>query len=83
MEQHGKTIDVMCLGIFVADALAKPITRIPDWRQLELVDQVELHTGGCANNTGIGLARLGFRVGCMGKVGNDGMQASAHRLRLL
>jgi len=72
MNQPDKTIDVMCLGIFVADALAKPIKRIPDWRQLELVDQVQLHTGGCANNTGIGLARLGFKVGCMGKVGNDG-----------
>jgi sugar/nucleoside kinase (ribokinase family) len=72
MEQTNKTLDVMCLGIFVADALAKPIKRIPDWRQLELVDQVELHTGGCANNTGIGLARLGLKVGCMGKVGTDG-----------
>jgi sugar/nucleoside kinase (ribokinase family) len=72
VQEQDKTLDVMCLGIFVADALAKPITRIPDWRQLELVDQVELHTGGCANNTGIGLARLGFRVGGMGKVGTDG-----------
>lgn len=72
MEQREKTIDVMCLGIFVADALAKPIKRIPDRRQLELVDRVELHTGGCANNTGIGLSRLGLKVNCTGKVGNDG-----------
>ena len=62
----------MCLGIFVADALAKPIERIPDWRQLALVEHVELHTGGCANNSGIGLARLGLRVGVIGKVGQDG-----------
>ena len=67
-----KNLDVLCLGIFVADALAKPITRMPDWRQLELIDRVELHTGGCANNTGTGLARLGLHVGCAGKVGNDG-----------
>lgn len=72
MSTEGKSMDVMCLGIYVADALAKPITKIPDWRQLELVDQVELHTGGCANNTGTGLARLGLKVGTMGKVGVDG-----------
>jgi len=72
VQNENKTFDVMCLGIFVADALAKPIKRIPDWRQLELIDQLELHTGGCASNTGIGLARLGFRVGGMGKVGSDG-----------
>lgn len=72
MSGEGKNLDVMCLGIFVADALAKPITKIPQWRQLELIEQVELHTGGCANNTGTGLARLGLKVGAMGKVGTDG-----------
>lgn len=66
------TLDVLCLGIFVADALGRPINKIPQWRQLELVDQIELHTGGCANNTGIGLVRLGLNVGCAGKVGCDG-----------
>ena len=72
MNETGKNLDVMCLGIFVADALAKPITKIPDWRHLELIEQVELHTGGCANNTGTGLAKLGLRVGAEGKVGTDG-----------
>lgn len=72
MDISDKTMDVMCLGIFVADALAKPITKIPEWRHLELIEQVELHTGGCANNTGAGLARLGLRVGAEGKVGTDG-----------
>lgn len=72
MGTGSRALDLCCLGVFVADALAKPIRRIPNWRELELVDQVELHTGGCANNTAIGLARLGLRVGCIGKVGNDG-----------
>jgi len=72
MVNTNRKLDVLCLGIFVADALGGPVRRIPDWRTLELIDSVELHTGGCANNTGIGLARLGLRVGAMGKVGNDG-----------
>ncbi|MHB9035484.1 MAG: carbohydrate kinase family protein [Armatimonadota bacterium] len=67
-----RKLDVLCLGIFVADALGGPVRRIPDWRQLELIDSVELHTGGCANNTGIGLSRLGLQVGTIGKVGVDG-----------
>ncbi len=67
-----REFNVVCLGIFVADALGAPVRRVPDWRELALLDRVELHTGGCANNTGIGLARLGLRVGAIGKVGNDG-----------
>lgn len=65
-------MDVLCLGIFVADLLAKPIERVPERGKLELFDQMELHTGGCANNSSIGLARLGFSGGAMGKVGTDG-----------
>jgi len=72
MASQDKTLDVLCLGIFVADTLAKPIERMPPWRQLSLIDHVELQTGGCANNTAIGLARLGQRAGAMGKVGQDG-----------
>jgi sugar/nucleoside kinase (ribokinase family) len=65
-------MEVLSLGIFVADVLAKPITKMPKRGRLELIDRVELHTGGCANNTGIGLARLGISTGVMGKVGKDG-----------
>jgi sugar/nucleoside kinase (ribokinase family) len=72
LNSNQNKLDVTCLGIFVADALAKPITKIPDWRHLELVEQVELQTGGCASNTGTGLAKLGLKVGALGMVGNDG-----------
>jgi len=65
-------MDVLCLGIFVADLLAKPIEKIPERGKLELFDHMELHTGGCANNTSIGLARLGISAGAMGKIGTDG-----------
>lgn len=64
-------LDVTCLGLFVADTLGKPVERMPDWRQLQVVEHVELATGGCANNTGTILARLGMKAGVIGKVGCD------------
>lgn len=65
-------MDVLCLGIFVADILAKPIVKMPDRGKLELFDEMELHTGGCANNTSIALARFGVSTGALGKIGTDG-----------
>jgi sugar/nucleoside kinase (ribokinase family) len=62
---------VACVGIFVADALAKPIDRFPERGRLELFDTLALHTGGCANNTATALARLGVPVCAIGKVGAD------------
>jgi sugar/nucleoside kinase (ribokinase family) len=64
--------DVLCLGILVADTLAKPITHMPAWGTLNLIEHVELHPGGCANNTSTCLSRLGFRAAVIGKVGEDG-----------
>lgn len=65
-------MDVLCLGMYVTDLLAKPVDKIPERGKLELFDKMELHTGGCANNTSIGLARLGISSASMGKIGNDG-----------
>ena len=62
----------MCLGILVADVVAKPIEEMPGKGRLQLVDTMELHTGGCASNTGYALSRLGISTGVMGKVGTDG-----------
>ena len=64
-------MDVLSLGIFVADMLGKPIDHFPEKGKLVLFDELEIHTGGCANNTAIALARLGVSVGAMGKIGND------------
>lgn len=65
-------IDVTCLGIFVADVVGKPVDVMPERGKLTLVDRMELHGGGCANNTGIGLAKIGIKTAVMGRVGNDG-----------
>ncbi len=63
---------VACLGIIVADVVARPVDTIPDRGKLGLVESMELHTGGCAVNTGSALAKLGIRTGVLGKVGDDG-----------
>ena len=53
--------DVVCLGILVADAIARPVDELPPRGALELVDEISLHGGGCALNTAsyAGPARAG------------------------
>lgn len=65
-------MDVACIGILVADCIGRPIDVIPARGTLGAVDNIELHTGGCAANTGTALARLGVKAGLVGKVGQDG-----------
>jgi sugar/nucleoside kinase (ribokinase family) len=64
-------MQVYCAGILVADIIAKTINRYPVKGKLELVDDMKLCSGGCALNTGIGLAKLGIETGVIGKVGKD------------
>jgi len=63
---------VLCAGIAVADVIVRPVSKMPEEGKLLLVDSIELHVGGCALNTGIGLARLGTKVGVSARVGDDG-----------
>lgn len=65
-------MDVLCVGIAVADAIGRPIDVIPEKARLALFDRMELHTGGCPLNTAIALAKLGFSSGLIAKVGIDG-----------
>ena len=63
--------DALCIGILVADIFVPPLSRFPVSGELMKVDDILLSTGGCAANTGIDLAKLGARVGVVGKTGND------------
>jgi sugar/nucleoside kinase (ribokinase family) len=65
-------MDVICMGILVADVAARPVNKFPDKGKLELVKEMGLHVGGCAANTGTDLAKLGISTGIIGKVGKDG-----------
>jgi sugar/nucleoside kinase (ribokinase family) len=63
--------DVVCLGILVADAIARPVNDVPPRGALQLVDEISLHGGGCALNTASVLVRLGLEAAVVGKVGAD------------
>src|SRR3954447_17999778 len=65
--------DIVCLGILVADVVARPVDALPVVGTLALVDSIVLRGGGCALNTGSALARLGLRAAVLGKVGVDAL----------
>jgi sugar/nucleoside kinase (ribokinase family) len=64
--------DVACLGIIVADVIAKTVDSLPQRGKLDLIEQVELHLGGCASNAAVDLEKIGIKTAVIGKVGNDG-----------
>jgi sugar/nucleoside kinase (ribokinase family) len=66
-----KNKPIICLGILVADIVGRPLRTVPDPGRLVLVDEMSLHTGGCAINTATALARLGLPVEVIGKIGLD------------
>lgn len=72
--------DVVCLGILVADAIARPVPAVPQRGALALVDEVSLHGGGCALNTASALVRLGLRAAVCGKIGADPLGDFLQRL---
>jgi sugar/nucleoside kinase (ribokinase family) len=64
-------MDVVCLGILVADLFAEPIDALPQPGQLKTTGGFLLGAGGCASNTAACLRKLGRSVRILGKVGSD------------
>jgi sugar/nucleoside kinase (ribokinase family) len=63
--------EVLCAGIVVADAIASPVDQAPEPGVVNLVESVQLATGGCALSTATALARLGVGTALCGCVGRD------------
>jgi sugar/nucleoside kinase (ribokinase family) len=63
--------DVVCLGILVADVIARRVDELPPRGSLGLVEGISLRGGGCALNTASVLVRLGLSASVVGKVGAD------------
>ena len=63
--------DVVCLGILVADVIARPVDGLPPPGSLAFVDQLVLRSGGCAINTATALSHFGLSAAVAGKVGTD------------
>ena len=72
--RYPSAMDAVCLGILVADAIARPVGELPDRGSLGLVDDISLH-GAVALNTASALVRLGLSAGVAGKVGDDALGA--------
>lgn len=70
-DASSRTCDVVCLGILVADVIARPVDSLPEPGTLALVESITLRGGGCALNTSSTLAKLGLRAAALGKVGVD------------
>ena len=64
-------VDVVCVGILVADVIVRPVAQLPEPGTLGFVEAIELRGGGCALNTSSALARLGLASAALGKVGRD------------
>lgn len=62
---------IACLGIVVADLVAQPVTELPARGKLAAIENMTLHSGGCAANTGIALSKLGADVAIFGATGDD------------
>lgn len=72
-EGVSSSIDVVVAGVAVADIIGRPIdvARPPATGGLQLLETVTLTTGGNVSNCGIDLAKLGFRVAAITRVGDD------------
>src|SRR5689334_2001550 len=64
-------MDVICLGILVADVFASPMDSLPGEGELKTIDRFLSSVGGCAANTAVDLRRLDRSVAILGKVGSD------------
>ena len=54
------------------DTIARTVDGLPESGKLQLIDKIELFTGGCAASAAIDMAKLGLNAAIIGKVGNDG-----------
>ncbi|MBN1351438.1 carbohydrate kinase family protein [candidate division KSB1 bacterium] len=64
---------INCLGVVVADALSKPLTRYPVPGEVTQVitESIRFMPGGGAANTSAALGQMGLSVSLFSKIGND------------
>lgn len=63
--------DVACIGIMVADIIAKPVDKVPEKGLLDLVDSISLFSGGNAMTASINIKKLGLNPVIIGRCGAD------------
>ncbi|MBM3888352.1 MAG: carbohydrate kinase family protein [Verrucomicrobia bacterium] len=67
------SLDLIVAGHMVADVIGRPVflDQPIGHGKLYLSDAIELHTGGNVCNVGVAAAKLGLRVGALGRIGDD------------
>ncbi len=66
------TWDVVALGNIVADFIAAPVKKLPNWGELYRIEQpIMLNIGGNAAIFSTNAAKLGLKTSLVGKVGDD------------
>ena len=63
-------LDAILIGATALDVIAK-VDKFPEVDKTVLAKEVIKQAGGSISNIAVGLSRLGFKVGFVGKVGND------------
>ena len=68
-----RRLDVVIGGLAVVDVIGRPVSMKapPKTGGLQHLDSVTLTTGGNVLNCGLDLAKLGFRVGAIARIGHD------------
>ena len=64
-------MSILCVGQLVADIVVRPVARLPVSGRTDLVEELELLSGGCAANTAAVLAKLGAETRLAALIGQD------------
>jgi sugar/nucleoside kinase (ribokinase family) len=64
-------MSILCVGQLVADIVVRPVARLPVSGRTDLVEDLELLSGGCAANTAAVLAKLGADTQLAALIGRD------------
>jgi sugar/nucleoside kinase (ribokinase family) len=62
---------VLCIGQLVADVVVRPVDALPHPGRTDLVEDLQVCSGGCAANTAAVLAKLGAEVRLAALIGRD------------
>jgi len=64
-------MSVLCVGQLVADVVVRPVDALPHPGRTNLVEDLQICSGGCAANTAAVLAKLGAEVRLAALIGQD------------
>jgi sugar/nucleoside kinase (ribokinase family) len=70
-------MSVLCVGQLVADIVVRPVAGLPVAGRTDLVDDLQLVSGGCAANTAAVLAKLGVEARLVALIGEDALGDAA------